>query len=66
VCPGGQRHPGFYECGQQLRLHLESCVQFWLPHYKKDMEGAVVCPEKGSETLRGLEYESYGEGLREL
>jgi len=25
-----------------------------------------VCPEKGNETVKGLEYKTYGEWLREL
>ncbi|KAK4832384.1 hypothetical protein QYF61_022239 [Mycteria americana] len=45
-----------------VRPHLESCVQFWASHYKKDIEFAGACPEKGKEA----EQKSYEEWLREL
>ncbi|PKU31903.1 hypothetical protein llap_17791 [Limosa lapponica baueri] len=52
-----------------VRPHLKYCVQFWVPHYRKDMdmEGhAGVFPEKGNEAGEGSGEKSYEERLREL
>ena len=50
----------------KLIKYLKYCVQFWVPHYKKDTEVLKRVQRRTMKLVKGLEYKSYKDWLREL
>lgn len=48
-----------------VRQHLKYCIQFWGPHYRKEIKVLEMVQGRVMEVLKGQENKSYKERLRE-
>lgn len=44
-----------------VRAHLECCIQFWTPQFRKNLEVLVCVQRKATRFGKGLKHNSYEE-----
>lgn len=61
--PAGLREVIILLYSSLIRLNLEYCVQFWDPHYKKNIEFLLCVQGEAKKLVKGLESKTYVEQL---
>jgi len=53
------------QCSALVRPHLESCVQFWGPQYKRDVDRLQRVQQRAMKVIKGLRHLTCEERRRE-
>ncbi|KAK4826861.1 hypothetical protein QYF61_011898 [Mycteria americana] len=61
-----QQHALWQRRLMMVRTHLEYCVNFWSPQYKRDMDILERIQQRATKMVKELEHLSYEERLREM
>ena len=49
-----------------VRPQLENCVQFWAPHFKRDVDNLEKVQRRATRMIRGQQGRTYKERLQDL